>query len=123
MTTMDVISAYGMAWNADEIERRKLLDLAWADEGVYCDPIGHANGREALITHIGGAQAAFPGHRLELVSGVDEHDGQFRFAWELRGPDGATVIEGVDFGVLGSDGRIQSITGFFGQLPPCEVEG
>jgi hypothetical protein len=35
----EVVAAYGAAWNEpDEDARRKLLDQAWADDGVYCDP-------------------------------------------------------------------------------------
>lgn len=119
MATADVIQSYGAAWNTDdEAERRKLLEAAWAEDGVYCDPVGRAEGLEALVTHIGGTQGVFPGHRIEMTSGVDEHDGQFRFTWEMRGPDGATVLEGIDFGTLSPDGRIASITGFFGPIPP-----
>lgn len=118
-STNDLIRDYGAAWNADEPERTKLLEAVWADDGVYCDPIGRAEGRQALIEHIGALQARLPGHRIELVSGVDEHDRQFRFLWELRGPQGETVHQGTDFGTLGDDGRIQTITGFFGQ-PPLE---
>jgi hypothetical protein len=118
MALGDVVHKYGAAWNAADAERRKLLEEVWADDGVYCDPMGRADGREALIAHIGSLQAQLAGHTIELRSGVDEHDGQFRFAWAMQGPDGATVMEGVDFGVLAPDGRIQSITGFFGPFPP-----
>lgn len=113
----DIVNLYGAAWNAAEEERRELLDVSWADAGVYCDPGALVTGRESLIAHIGGFQAGRPGHRIDLTSGVDEHDGRFRFSWALRGPDGQTVTEGIDFGVLAEDGRIASITGFFGPLP------
>ena len=119
MTTAEVVLAYGAAWNEDDdAARRKLLGQAWADDGVYCDPMGRADGRDALVAHIATTRAAFPGHRIEVVSSVDEHDGYLRFAWELRGPDNSTVTEGVDFGVLAPDGRLASITGFFGPLSP-----
>ena len=113
----EVVSWYGAAWNAAEDERRELLERSWSDDGVYCDPGARAEGRDALITHIGDFQAKLPGHRIDLTSGVDEHDGRFRFSWELRGPDDRPVTQGIDFGVLSDDGRIASITGFFGPLP------
>jgi hypothetical protein len=34
------------------------------------------------------------------------------------GGDGKTVNEGIDFGVVGSDGRLQKIVGFFGPIKP-----
>ena len=75
----------------------------------------------ALVAHIAATRAGFPGHRIEVVSSVDEHDGYLRFAWELRSPDNSTVMEGVDFGVLAPDGRLASITGFFGPLSPLDA--
>jgi len=122
MTTAETVLAYGAAWNEDdEAARRRLLGQAWAEDGVYCDPMGRAEGRDALVSHIAAMQAGFPGHRIEVVSSVDEHDGYLRFAWELRSPDQSMVMEGVDFGVLASDGRLASITGFFGPLTPREA--
>lgn len=115
----DVVRLYGASWGEpDETERRKLLDKAWTDDGVYSDPTALVQGREALIEHIAEFQAQFPGHMIVLMSGVDEHDGFLRFGWEMRNPDGATVVDGVDFGELAPDGRLARITGFFGPLPP-----
>ncbi|GAC1380202.1 MAG: hypothetical protein NVSMB4_09190 [Acidimicrobiales bacterium] len=117
MATADVVGAYGDAWNeGDEASRRKLLEKGWADDGVYCDPMGRADGRDALVAHIAGFHENMPGHRIAVTTNVDEHDGFFRFGWELRAADGTAAIEGVDFGTLDSDGRIASITGFFGPL-------
>ena len=120
MAADGVVRAYGAAWNEpDEAARRKLLNDAWADNGVYSDPMGRAEGREGLAQHIGGFQQQFAGHRIDLTSGVDEHDGFLRFTWAMVGPDGGTVLEGIDFGELAPDGRLRRITGFFG-APPAQ---
>jgi hypothetical protein len=117
----EVVSTYGAAWNEpDEGARRKLLEQAWADDGVYCDPTATADGRDALVAHIAGFHELFPGARIELVSGVDEHDGWLRFAWALVGADGATLSDGFDVGELAPDGRLRRIVGFFGPFPPLE---
>jgi hypothetical protein len=119
MTVNDIVQSYGSAWNtSDEAERRALLEKAWADDGVYADPMGRAEGRDALVAHIAGFQEQMPGNRIVLTSGVDQHGNVLRFGWEMQGPDGATLMEGVDFGTLAADGRLASITGFFGPLPP-----
>lgn len=119
MATAEMVRAYGAAWNEeDEGARRQLLEQGFAEDGVYCDPMGTADGREAFIHHIGGLQQTMPGHRLEVTTSVDEHDGYFRFGWELRDPEGTVAMEGVDFGHLAADGRIARITGFFGPLAP-----
>jgi len=112
------VDSYARAWlEPDPAARRALLEQCWAVDGHYCDPLGHATGRDALADHIGGFQAAQPGARLEVVSGVDQHDGYLRFAWQLRAADGSVALEGTDFGELDGDGVLRRIIGFFGPLP------
>jgi hypothetical protein len=113
-----VVTAYSSAWNEpDEVGRRRLLESAWAAHGTYCDPTANVEGREALVAHIGALQAAVPGHTIELLTGVDEHDGHVRFGWVMRSPDGSAVTEGMDYGHLADDGRLEQIVGFFGPFP------
>ena len=120
----DTVAAYAAAWNErDEEARRALLERSWADEGVYCDPTARVEGRTALVGHIGGFHAQRPGHRIDMASGVDEHDGLLRFAWRMVGPDGGVLVEGMDFGELAPDGRLRLIVGFFGPFPALEQEG
>ena len=117
-TLADVVAAYAAAWNEpDGAARRRALEKAWADAGVYSDPTARVEGRDALVEHIAGFHAQMPGARIVLTSGVDEHHGAIRFTWALRAADGTTVTEGVDFGELADDGRLRRITGFFGPPP------
>lgn len=112
------LAAYGAAWNeTDGSARRALLERAWAASGLYCDPTGRAEGREAFDTHIAGFHGQFPGARIEMTSGADEHDGYFRFAWAMVDADGSTVVDGFDVGHRDGDGRIDLIVGFFGPFP------
>ena len=121
MTTTAVgtaVDSYLRAWREpDPAARRALLERCWAADGVYCDPLGRVTGRDGLADHIGGFQAQQPGARLEVVSGVDEHDGYVRFGWRLLAADGAVALEGTDFGELDGDGVLRRIIGFFGPLP------
>jgi hypothetical protein len=120
MTPSDVVGLYAAAWYAaDDGERHALLERAWAEGGTYCDPTATVRGREALGVHIAGFQQRWPGHRIELTSGVDEHDGHLRFEWRMLDPDGAVALVGIDFGSLGGDGRLEQIVGFFGPVPPA----
>ncbi|HEV8063861.1 MAG TPA: nuclear transport factor 2 family protein [Acidimicrobiales bacterium] len=121
MDAAAVVTAYGSSWNEhDEDTRRQLLESAWAEQGTYCDPTATVEGREALVAHIGGFQVAMPGHTIDIETSVDEHDGHLRFAWAMRGPDGSVVLEGMDYGRLGEDGRLQQIVGFFGPFPSLD---
>ena len=75
----EVLLAYAAAWSeTDEGKRRTLLEKGWAENGIYTDPIGEVSGREALVQHIGRFLQQFPGHRILLTSGIDEHHRRIR---------------------------------------------
>jgi hypothetical protein len=117
-TPAETVATYAAAWNeGDEGRRRRLLEAAWADDGIYSDPTAHVVGREALVGHITGFRAQMPGARLTGTSGIDEHHGRLRFTWAMHAADGSLVVEGVDFGELAPDGRLRRIVGFFGPIP------
>lgn len=117
-STQETVEAYGAAWNeTDEAARKRLLDKSWADGGTYTDPQSHAEGRDALSAVIAGFQQQMAGARIVATSGVDTHHGCLRFSWKVEGANGATLMEGIDFGELAEDGRIVRIVGFFGPPP------
>lgn len=111
----ETVAIYGAAWNElDEDRRRALLELAWADDGLYRDPTVVAQGRDALVDAIGTFHADFPGSELEIVGTIDTYDGHLRFAWTITG---TAALPGEDIGQVGDDLRLTAITGFFGPLP------
>ena len=115
----ETVRVYCAAWSEPNAEhRRELLEKVWASEGTYTDPLSHVEGREALVELIGSFLQKFPGAQIIPSSHADFHHGIFRFAWKFVGGDGKTVNEGVDFGALGTDGRLQRIVGFFGPIKP-----
>ena len=115
----ELVKMYAAAWNEPDAQhRRELLEKAWASEGTYTDPQSHVEGREALVEHIGKFLKNTPGARIIQSSHADFHHGMFRFTWKFVGGDGKTVMEGIDFGVLGPDGKLQRIVGFFGPIKP-----
>ncbi len=115
MTALEeTLFAYIAAWSeSDEERRRALLERAWEENGIYSDPTVEAQGREALVQHIGAFLRRYPGYRTLLTSGVSRHHSYFRFSWVVVKPDGERVFEGVDFGETGPQGRLRRITGFF----------
>jgi len=117
----DTIAAYIAAWGErDEAKRRALIEQAWADDGLYVDPVAEGRGRDALNQIIAGFHAQAPGARIDLASGVDQHHNQVRFAWNFVQADGKVAIEGIDAGELADDGRIRRIVGFWG-APPAKA--
>jgi SnoaL-like domain len=120
MDARTIVAIYGAAWNEpDEAKRAAMLEESWSDDGVYQDPTGIARGRDALVAHIGGFQSMFPGHTIDLASGVDVTDAGVRWTWVMRNGD-EIALEGMDFAELAPDGRIQRIAGFFGPFPPLD---
>ena len=113
------LTRYMAAWNeADAAIRQNLLEQCWADDGVYVDPNVQLAGRQQLSQHIAKVQATRPGARVEFMSGIDIHHHVVRFLWRLVRPDGTVGDTSIDFGEIGSDGRLTKIIGFFGEAPP-----
>jgi hypothetical protein len=122
MAAEETVQAYAAAWlEPAEDKRRELLTQAWADDGIYTDPMRHVVGRDALNQVIAAFQQRRPGERIVVTSGVDQHHSMLRFSWKWYAADGSSIMEGTDFGELASDGRLCRIVGFFGPVP--EVAG
>jgi hypothetical protein len=107
-----VVNDYIAIWNETDPERRRaLIAETWTEDATYLDPLMSGEGSDGIDAMIAGAQAAYPGHSFELTSGPDLHHDRVRFAWRLVG-NGGPVADGVDFGLVAGDGRLEAVTGF-----------
>ena len=114
MNDVDGIGDYGRAWlEPDPAERRRLLERCWAPGAVYCDPLAHVTGADALADHIGATQDALGGGRVEVTAEATRHHDSAHFPWAITAPDGSTVMTGFDVVQLDDQGRITRLTGFF----------
>jgi hypothetical protein len=112
-----IVEAYFAMWNEEDAAKRaQLIQKAWTGSGHYTDPARDAKGHDALNKMVAEARPHFPGHTINRTSGIDAHHDQLRFSWSVVGPDGSVPVAGVDFGILAPDGRLERITGFFGDL-------
>jgi hypothetical protein len=112
------VDAYLSAWNERDPQRRaELIERAWSEEGRLIDPPLAGEGHAAISDMAGAMHEHYAGHEFRRTSDVDAHHDQLRFAWELVGPDGTIAVTGLDVGELAPDGRLQRVTGFFGELP------
>jgi hypothetical protein len=119
-TTVDT---YLAMWNeSDPAGRAQLIEQAWAVDGAYVDPLLEASGYDALSAMVDAVHQQFPGFRFRRLSGVDIHHDHARFAWDLAGDDGSVAVAGIDVAELAADGRLQRITGFFGDLPAVDAD-
>lgn len=116
----DVISDYGAAWQETNPETRlDLLQQCFAEDGRYTDPTAEVIGREALSAHIGAVLQSSNG-RVEITSRPASHHNVVHFIWHMVGADGSKMVEGHDFIHLGTDGKIASLAGFFGNPPELD---
>src|SRR5579859_7421120 len=114
----DMARRYIETWNeTDPTARRDAVDQLYTEDARYVDPLGVADGREAIAALIGAVQQQFPGFTFRLAGPVDGHHNQARFGWEL-GPAGAEApIVGFDVAVSDEAGRIQAVLGFLDKVP------
>ncbi len=114
----ELADRYVAVWNeTDGTSRRALIEKTWTEDGAYADPAAASKGHDGIDKMTAAVHERFPGARFQRTSAVDQHNGRIRFGWELRAADGETlIVAGVDFGVVAKDGRLASITGFFGEL-------
>ncbi len=113
-----VIDAYVATWNeTDPARRRAGIAEAWAEAGSYRDPLMKSDGHAGVDAMLAGVQGKFPGVVLKRTSKIDHHNGAARFSWSLGPAAGPSIVEGVDFCALASDGRLASVVGFIDKMP------
>lgn len=117
-----VVDAYFVMWNEpDQARRRAAIAAAWAPGASYVDPMFAVEGADALDALAVGVQQKFPGFQFRLTDAVDVHHDRARWGWELVGPDGSRIGDGVDYAVVAEDGRLRSVTGFLNFEIPAET--
>ncbi|TDC48047.1 nuclear transport factor 2 family protein [Jiangella ureilytica] len=113
------VDAYLAAWTEpDDGRRRALIERCFTATGAVVDPPLDGHGHDGIDALMRTLQAHYPGTRFVRTTAVDVHHDAFRAGWELRDADGAAVLTGTDHATLAADGRIERITGFFGDLTP-----
>lgn len=112
------VERYLAIWNEkDPAVRRAAIDELWTENPVYVDPLGAAEGRDAIDAFIGAAQQQFPGLVFRPAGTVDAHHNVARFTWELGPEGGEAIAAGFDVAVFGDDGRFERVTGFLDMVP------
>lgn len=117
-----VLVAYDEAWNArDSDTRRRCLERSLLPNAELVDPAaGRLSGITDIAGRIEGFTERFPGARVTITSGVDEHHGFARYAWTIADQDGRMILHGIDVVERADTGLISRVIMFFGPLPPPE---
>jgi hypothetical protein len=108
---------YWRMWNeTDPSAVRAHLERAVSPDFVFCDPLHHHIGRDALEANVRRFRNDHPRAAFVIGSGVDHHHNRCRYAWALT-VRGRAFVTGLDVATIGDDGLIERIDGFFGVLP------
>jgi hypothetical protein len=122
MTTTDtnteaLVDAYFAMWlETDAAKREAQIRTVFNEHGRHVDPNADANGHAGLVEMMAAVHAQFPGLGMRRTTGIDQHNDQLRFGWELLGADGSVIVTGIDVAQVGLDGRLSQVTGFWGDL-------
>ena len=115
--TATLVDTYLEMWRTTDATRRaELVAQAFTEDGRHVDQHADASGHDGLAEMIAGVHAGFPGFQMARTSGIDRFGDQLRFAWELKAADGTPIVAGLDVAELAPDGRLQRVTGFWGDL-------
>jgi hypothetical protein len=118
----ETVDTYLAMWNEQDAARRaELIEQAWVPDARYVDPVQEADGYAALSAMVEAIHGHYPGQQFRRTTAVDTHHDEVRFGWVLGVPDGDVTVAGIDVGLLAADGRLQRITGFFGDLAAAEA--
>jgi len=110
-----VIDTYFGAWNeADRTARLALIGQSFSDGAHYVDPLSDVAGHDGIADMIEGVRAQFVGATLQRTGDIDTHHNVARFPWSATGADGELIVAGIDVVVIGDDGRVDALAGFFG---------
>ncbi|MBJ8339748.1 nuclear transport factor 2 family protein [Antrihabitans sp. YC3-6] len=109
-----LVDDYLSGWNeVDSVEREEILVRCWAPDAALVDPPLDGRGHAGIDALIQALQEHYPDHRFVRSGEIDAHHDAFRFPWRLVGPNGEAALTGVDYGLVGDDGRLTRVTGFF----------
>jgi hypothetical protein len=115
-----IVARYFEAWNsATEAHALAALEDACAKEVAYTDPQHECVSPRALAAHIHRTRERAPAYRVNVISAVDGYDATFRYAWIFEA-DGQLRFSGLDVITTDAEGRIATITSFFGELQQAD---
>lgn len=108
---------YIALWNETDMSRRRqMLELDWAPDASYADPLMQARGHDQISALVGAVQQRYPGFLFALAGDADAHGDHVRFGWTLGPSAAADLIQGTDFAQVES-GKLSSVTGFLDKVP------
>jgi hypothetical protein len=117
-TLQTFVEAYVSVWNEPAAGRRRtLIRRLWQEDARHLARTLEAVGHAGIEKRVGDAYEKWvkeKGNIFRLRDGVDGHHGMVKLRWEMlpaafaSSPGGAVISIGLDFLLLGDDGRIRT---------------
>jgi len=105
------------AWNEpDSALVRSHLEKALTPDIRFVDPSIDVTGIDGFEANVHEVQSKNPGASYARTSGVDSHNGFYRYHWEIHN-DGKLLMPGFDVAETNDSGLIKLVIGFFGPVP------
>ena len=109
-----LVNDYLGAWNTnDAAERSRLLDLVWAPDGTFVDPVAIKQGRQRIEEHTQWFIDHFPGYKFKVSSLIDSIHHSARYNWVLVSPAEEILTEGQDVILFDEEGKIKYVMTYF----------
>jgi uncharacterized protein YndB with AHSA1/START domain len=109
----NIVDGWFAAWSmVNDSERATTLARLAAPEVCFRDRFSSVDGLEDLAAHIAGSQRFMPDIRMQRRGEIRHCQGTVLADWIATGNDGVERMSGTNVFALGTDGRIQSVTGF-----------
>lgn len=116
----DTLTTYFRAWN-EEGRTAELLGVCCTPDIQYVDPRNTCRSVGELAARIDRGRSEAPSSRVDFTSAVDGYGATFRYTWLFVVPDMKLRIPGWDVITRDAEGRIATITSFFGDLEGAEA--
>jgi hypothetical protein len=112
----EIVSVYFRAWNEPSLERcASRLAECCTSSVAYFDPKYTSRGIEDLAARILKSRTEAPNFQVDVTTAIDGYDDTFRYGWVFVVNE-SVRIPGLDVAVRAKDGKLASITSFFGPL-------
>lgn len=116
----EILETYFRAWN-EGARTAELIAQACAPDIHYVDPRYTCRGVAELAARITKGRNELPSSFVDFASAVDGYADTFRYTWVFAAPELELAVPGWDVITRRSDGRIATITSFFGVLESIEL--
>jgi hypothetical protein len=112
----EVLALYFQAWNEPTLDgcARRLSECG-APRLAYVDPKYTCSTIDELAARILKSRKEAPSFHVDFTTAIDGYDDTFRYGWVFVVSE-SVRIPGLDVVVRGNDGKIASVTSFFGVL-------